>query len=352
MSIMKCHVTFSADRPREASAEFRIGARSLPYLADHGFQDMVVLPGSFYVEMTLCVEHEIARRLPGVMRNVTFCNPVILSAEDTVITVEVRDRGDGHVEYVFYEAGARVDGARLATRQYAAKLEIDRNPPKSRRDGAHAFSIEAFQTRSPTVIDSQQFYKTLRENGNQYGPCFQNVASIWRAGDQSLGKVTAARQREEAHHLHPCVLDSVAQLLAPFSMEKGKTFVLQSIEEIEITDVDFPDTLWAHATVLPANGGADGIVGNVGVFDESGKPYLKLSGVAFTLLDRVDVTGEKAVRECHHRVQLYCRAAGGRPEFLGRPFRRSKPHRIRAVQPDLSATAGYAKRVSPEQRRG
>ncbi len=131
MSIMKHHVTFSTDRPREASAEFRIGLRSLPYLADHGFQDMVVLPGSFYIEMALCVEHEISKRLPGIVRNVTFHNPIILSAEDTVIKVEVSDRGDGHVDYVFYEAGAEADSGRPAARQYAAKLEIDRNPPAS-----------------------------------------------------------------------------------------------------------------------------------------------------------------------------------------------------------------------------
>src|SRR5206468_7679535 len=80
-STMKHQVTVSTNRPQEAAAEFRIGVRSVPYLADHGFQDMVVLPGSFYVEMALCVEHEISKRLPGIVRNVTFHRPVILSAD-------------------------------------------------------------------------------------------------------------------------------------------------------------------------------------------------------------------------------------------------------------------------------
>ena len=56
--------------------------------------------------------------------------------------------------------------------------------------GTDAFSIEAFQAQSHAVIGSEQFYKTLRENGNQYGPRFQNVSSIWRAGDQSLGRLS------------------------------------------------------------------------------------------------------------------------------------------------------------------
>ena len=107
---MKHLVTFFADRPLEASAEFRIGVRSVPYLADHGFQDMVVLPGSFYIEMALCVDRELSKRGPGLVRNITFHNPIILSAEDTVIKVEVRDHGDRRVEYMFYEAGVE-DGS-------------------------------------------------------------------------------------------------------------------------------------------------------------------------------------------------------------------------------------------------
>jgi FkbH-like protein/FkbM family methyltransferase len=295
--MMKHLVTFSTDRPLEASAEFRIGVRSVPYLADHGFHDMVVLPGSFYIEMALCVDRELSKRVPGLVRSVTFHNPIILSAEDSVIKVEVRDHGNGRVEYMFYEAGVEDGSARPPARQYAAKLEIDRNQSTSLEAVSDAFSIEAFQARSHAVIDSEQFYKTLRENGNQYGPRFQNVCSIWRAGDQSLGRLSVPRQdREiEPHSLHPSLLDSMTQLLAPFFMEKGKTFILRSIEKVELTDVNFPDTLWGHGTLLAEGDGDEkGFLGNVRIFDQSGKPYLELAGVAFTLLDRVDVADEKA----------------------------------------------------------
>jgi FkbH-like protein/FkbM family methyltransferase len=286
-------IAFSADRPAEACAEFRIGVRSVPYLADHGFQDMVVLPGSFYIETALSVDREFSNRVPGLVRNVTLHNPIILSPEDTVMKVEARDRGDGHIEFTFYEAGV-VDGG---TRPYAAKLEIDRSPSTLPRAEPGEFSIEGFQSRAHAVIDSGEFYKRLRENGNQYGPRFQNVASIWRTNDQCLGRLSVAREHRESgpHCLHPSLLDSMTQLLAPFAMEKGKTFILRSIEKVELMDVDFPDTLWGHATLLPEDDGdANGIVGNVRVFDQSGKPYLELSGVAFTLFDRVDVADEKA----------------------------------------------------------
>jgi FkbH-like protein/FkbM family methyltransferase len=293
--VMKHLVALSAERPPEASAEFRIGVRSVPYLADHGFQDMVVLPGAFYIEMALCVDRELSKRVPGLVRNVSFRNPIILSADDTVIKVEVRDHGDRRVEYTFYEAGVEDDSARPPDRQYAAKLEIDRNPSRSPEAVTDAFSIEAFQAQSHAVIDADRFYKKLRENGNQYGSRFQNVSSIWRAGDQSLGKLSVARRdgESERHFLHPSLLDSMTQLLAPFIMEKGKTFILRSIEKIEVTGVNFPDTLWGHATLLTESDGK-GSLGNIRIFDQSGKPYVTLSGVASSLLDRVDVADEKA----------------------------------------------------------
>src|SRR3979490_48340 len=194
MSSVSNDVTGTNDRPREASAEFRIGVRSVPYLADHGFQDMIVLPGSFYIEMALSMDRERSKRVPGLLRNVTFHNPIILSPEDTVLKVEVKDRGTGRIEFTFYEAGAEDGNTRLNGRLYAAKLEIDRNQSTLPRTETGEVSIEAFQAQADAVIDSEQFYKRLRESGNQYGPHFRNVSSIWRAGDQSLGRLSVARE--------------------------------------------------------------------------------------------------------------------------------------------------------------
>src|SRR2546421_3963619 len=209
-------ITLSTDRPGEASAEFRIGVRSVPYLADHGFQDMLVLPGSFYVEMARCVDRELSQRVPGVVRNVSFHSPVILGADEIVIRVDVRDLGDGRVEYGFYETGAEKGDARPRG-PYAATLEVDRNRAAPPPAGTEPFAIEAFQARAQTVIGADRFYGQLRENGNQYGPSFQRVVSIWRAGDQSVATLAAGRRKGagEPPGLHPTLLDSMTQLLAP-----------------------------------------------------------------------------------------------------------------------------------------
>jgi len=281
--------------PLDASAEFTVGVQSAPYLADHGFHDMVVLPGSFYIDTALRVHRERGNPVAGVVRNVSFHNPIILSTQDTVVEIAVRNLGDGRVEYTFYEAGTEDGRAKLPGRQYAARLEIDSAPAPSGRPGTDPFSIEAFQARSQVVIDSGSFYAKLRDNGNQYGPTFQRISSIWRAGDQCLGRLSVARPDGdvESHAVHPSVLDSMTQVLAPFVMEQGKTFILRSIDMVELAGGALPETLWGHA-VLPPEGGGDGrrFVGNVRVFDQSGRSYVSLSGVSFALLDGEDAADD------------------------------------------------------------
>ena len=119
---MKHQVTVSTDRPLVASAEFRIGVRSVPYLADHGFHDMVVLPGSVYVDLALRLARELSPGVAGRVRNVTFHNPIILSTDDTIVQVDVREHGDG-LSYPL----DRFDVS-LAPGEPARILRVDRTP--------------------------------------------------------------------------------------------------------------------------------------------------------------------------------------------------------------------------------
>ena len=291
---MNERATSLTHRPAVTAAELRVGLRSLPYLADHGFQDMVVLPGSYYVETAMRLDRGLSRCNAGIVRNIAFHHPIIVSTEDVVITVDVADLGNGRVEYTFYEAGIG-DRAGSGVPRYAARLEIDRSEPAALRAGENPLSIETFQTQARSVIDSEQFYKKLRENGNQYGPYFQKVSTIWRAGDQSLGNLMARRQDQdpETHLFHPSVLDAALHLLAPFMTELGKTFVLRSIGKVEAAGGNLPEELWVHATRM-GDGDERRLHGDIRVFDAWGKPYFEITGIAFDLLDRQEAPSEPA----------------------------------------------------------
>src|ERR1044071_3809124 len=187
-------LTFVPDPSLEACAECRISVRTLPYLADHAFQDMVVLPGSFYIEMALSVDQDLHAGAPSVVRNVTFQNPIVLSLDNTIIRVEVRNNGDSTAEYTFYE----LDNGGIPLRdQYASRLEIDRSPSVLQEFVNESFPIEEFQAHAHDVIESERFYRELRANGNQYGLRFRCVTSIWRADNQSLGRLSWRHEESE-----------------------------------------------------------------------------------------------------------------------------------------------------------
>ncbi len=289
---MKHLLTFVPDSSREASAEFRISLRSLPWLADHAFQDMIVLPGSVYIEMAVCVYQELTQSTPGVLRNITFRNPVIVSADDTIIKVEARKHGAVSAELIFYQISGE-NGGSGNSRQELARLEVE-GRPSALEDCGQSASVERFQAQAHEVIDGKRFYQELRGNGNQYGPQFRCVSSVWRADDVSLGRLSRQPGQGGVPRPRAALLDSMSQLLAPFMMDRGRPFILRSIDRIQVADLDFPDTLWGRATLqAQSRVESEGAVGGVLVFDDSGKTYLRLSGVSFALLGRAQDSEEQ-----------------------------------------------------------
>src|SRR5258708_31427939 len=276
-----------------ADAVFAVGVRAFPYLADHGFQDMVVLPGSFYIDLALSVHRERFGRGSATVRNAVFQSPIILSNDDTYVTVDVTDHGTS-VEYVFYEhAGAGLSSG--LPRRSAARLDLHPLARPAHETPSESWSVETFQATAQVVLDAKQFYTALRAFGNQYGPGFQHLSSIWQDRDRALARITVPpRQTEgEARSCRLLLLDIATQLLSAFIVDQGQTFILRSIERIDIPHLPYPHRLWSRATWLPDLQGA-GSVGHVRVVDDAGRTYFELHGVRLTFLARADPAARRS----------------------------------------------------------
>jgi FkbH-like protein/FkbM family methyltransferase len=239
---------------------------------------MVVLPGSFYVDLALSAHRERFGRAPVTVRNAVFQSPIILSSDETHVAVDVTDHGT-FVEYVFSEQAAAARNGSGQPRS-AARLEI--HPPTAGSEKhSGSSSLESFHAAAPRVLEGKQFYETLQDNGNRYGPHFQLLSSIWRDRDRVLAQIIVPRETAG----RPVLLDVATQLLSVFTVDRGQTFILHSIDRIDIQDLPYPDRLWAHGTW---QSGADGhspeSLGDVRVVDEAGNVYLELHGARLTLL--------------------------------------------------------------------
>ncbi len=280
-------VDYTAAGPQAGSASFAVGIGSFPYLSDHGFQGMTVLPGTFFVEMALCVHLECLHAPMGMVKHVEFLNPVILADGDVTLKVVVGRPNDQTVQYTFHESTGQEADA-LASPP-CAKLEIECGGVRRTSGAKPDFDFAAFQLQAEDLGEPAGFYRRLRENGNQYGPHFQSLRHVWRSGAEALGRLRIPRDEASrgGYHLHPVLLDGVAQLLSAFSLDQGRTFILQGIESVAILAADFPGEIWVHGRLRPAGSATEaGATGDLEVLDDSGAPVLQLQGVRFTYLER------------------------------------------------------------------
>ena len=278
---------------------FRIGVNSFPYLADHGFHNMVVLPGAAYIQMAVLAHSEIYHKTASVLKNVSFENPIILTEEDTVVEVKVGLDPDGSVTCRFYEEGLE-PSVYAAERKFSAEVKIDSEIAVETNRLFEEFSIDRFQGQAATLIDSEGFYKKLHTNGNQYGPSFQNLSKIWLSGDEALGAYSLSEifDNDSLYFMHPTLLDSITQLVSVFVLENGKTFILKSIDEIVIFDSDVKGSIWAHAALSNIDENSSGFSGKIRVFDDSGNTHLVISGISYVLMDNSVADAEDVVNIC------------------------------------------------------
>jgi len=279
-------VTYTATGPKTGTAVFKVGLESFPDLADHGFQDMTVIPGAFFIEMAACVHLECLHASLGRMSQVEFLHPVVLSDGDINLTVVVRWLNDDTVGYALYESDGQ--GLDISSARPSAKLQIgcaDRQPsiePKS------DFDVEVFQRHAEDLGEQAGFYRRLRAGGNQYGPRFQSLRHVWRSGREVLGRlgVPAGNSAAGCHQLQPVLMDGVAHLLAAFHLDQGRTFILQSIESIAVHNPAFPAEVWVHGRLRSEEGAdANRGIGDLEVFDDAGATYVQLTGTQFTYLE-------------------------------------------------------------------
>ncbi len=214
--------------------EFRIAPGSLPYLADHGFHDMVVLPGSFHIELVRSVHRDLFHQAATSLRHITFERPVIL-ADEVTLTIRAEPAEGSRISYALFEANIGDLRDSPDGQQPCARMEVDLDSANSTTGGPS----------SPGFIGSESFAKSgadlygeLRRNGNQYGPAFQVLAAVGHSGSVASARFSevAIPSRNEAWLISPPLLDAVPQLLSTFALARGQTCILKSIDRLVLNE--------------------------------------------------------------------------------------------------------------------
>lgn len=261
---------------------FLIGRGSMPFLADHGFQDLIVVPGALYLALALRAEGDGPASGAVTLTNVEFHQPVILAEKEIALTLERTAAGSTRTRCIFREGG---DGA--SSDSPCTTLEIERGALGDAVLPIATTAPGVFAARAEPEIDSAVFYRRLRENGNQYGPRFQALSHLRRSDNVVLARLSLAPNDDaQKFSLPPIAVDAAVQVLMVFGLEGGRTRVLRSIDTVVFRPPAVVRGSWVWARLRREDANTpDQLCGDIEVRDDAGTCWLELRGVKLTAHD-------------------------------------------------------------------
>lgn len=268
------------------SGEIKVSLKYLPYFNGHVFQDMIVLPGSALTEIALLIYYNIYNIFPHLIININFGSLIILSDEDIILRFDVSEISHSRKKIEFVVQ----NNDNLNDKSFLTTLEIEDIDFSIDKLNKKKMDFDEYINNSDSSLLSDDFYRKLSSNGNQYGLYFKNIKQIWIKGNEALCKLDFSSinyPSEKQFLLNPIKIDSFTQLLSVLSKEEGKTFILISISEIHILNSDLAEHMWCCGKLSPQkNGSKNEFEGELKVFNNDGTLCIELFGVKFKYLNR------------------------------------------------------------------
>ncbi|MGW0244893.1 SDR family NAD(P)-dependent oxidoreductase [Micromonospora chalcea] len=190
----------------------RLSLRTQPWLADHAVRDVVVLPGTAFVELALRAADEVGCE---VVDELTIPALLTLPAEGgvrlQVVVGPAEDDGRRPLT-VYGQPDTATAGAgwtthavgTLAPAPASDAVSLTRWPPPA------------------AEVDLADAYDRLAEHGFRYGPAFRGLRRVWRTDDEVYAEVAVPEGVEPTGYgLHPALFDAALQAAVVADLTDG-----------------------------------------------------------------------------------------------------------------------------------
>ncbi|MFI5783804.1 SDR family NAD(P)-dependent oxidoreductase [Nocardia sp. NPDC051570] len=187
----------------------RLSVDEQPWLGDHVFGGVALLPGTAFVELALAAGHQVGC---AMIVELTIAEPMILPAKGArrvQCTVGEPD-SVGLREFRVYSTGSEADPwIKHATGLLGAGNTV--------AVAERAFDGTAWPPSDAEPIDLTDRYARLAEFGADYGPAFQGLRAAWRQGTEVFAEVAldahAVGGDIGGYLVHPALLDAALQAI-------------------------------------------------------------------------------------------------------------------------------------------
>ncbi|MEU7136735.1 type I polyketide synthase [Streptomyces sp. NPDC046261] len=234
-----------------------------PWLAEHAVSDVVIFPGTGFVELALQAGLRFGC---DVVEELTLEGPLVLP-ERGAVEVQVSVSGvDDEGRRSLSVHARRADGEwfRHATGSLGVSDDVPRGPREWPPAGA-------------TRVEIDGVYDVLADRGYAYGPVFRGLRGAWRRGDEVFVEVAVAEEaRADAARcaMHPALLDSALHGvgLGGLITDDGQAYLPFSWTGVAVHGVGASSLRVALSPV-----GTDAVA--LRVTDDSGEPVLSVDSL-------------------------------------------------------------------------
>ncbi|UJP00236.1 MAG: SDR family NAD(P)-dependent oxidoreductase [Nitrosomonas sp.] len=251
--------------------QYQLNHQYLPYLKDHQVDGLVVMPGAAYVETGLALYAELFGNNSCTLANLQFHQALLLgSDQDPDPVVHVTYDPDTK-EYAFF---SREQKNHLDWQLHSLCQLADAPTAAS-----PAESLAAISARCNDSVNISELYASLKQRGLDYGPCFRTITELQRKSAEVLARIELHPDLERdfaAYRLHPTLLDGCFQSLIACMDGDDHFYMPIAIRQLTFLQ-PVTKQLWCHGSLSEFS--ADGIEGNLNLYDDQGRLCVQLEGL-------------------------------------------------------------------------
>ncbi|WP_425445796.1 type I polyketide synthase [Umezawaea tangerina] len=173
----------------------RLSLETHPWLAEHEVHDVVLLPGTAFVELALRAGDQVGC---GAVEELTLQSPLVLPKTGSVQLQAVVGAPDesGARPFALHSRGGDEPWTRHATGSLVAS-------------DVPSFDLAQWPPTGAEAVDVTGVYDGFAVAGFGYGPLFQGLGAAWRLGDDVYTEVALPADADaSAYGVHPALLDA------------------------------------------------------------------------------------------------------------------------------------------------
>jgi len=267
--------------------EAQISLETLPFLNDHQFYGLAVLPATAYLEMALASAMEAFGPAQHCIEKIDIHEALFLP-EGAVCAVQLilTPQEAGTASFKIYSLDEAGD-----TKQSSWKLHTSGVIGIATTEATiESAGLAEIQKRCPQTLAVDSYYEKLSKLGVDYGPSFQGLVSISRGNNEALGQIClpdSQLSEAEAFQIHPALLDACFQLVGAALHGENQ----ESAEEAIYMPVGLDrlqvhrsksSKAWGHVQLRESYGkGSENIVADLHVLADDGQIIAEVEGLHF-----------------------------------------------------------------------